>query len=284
MQIRKAKRTFVYYKNFILWRYKKYLHSRNINKWDENVIVIRTHVIDDPLLSIYKKCVESFKKENVYILFDATNNLLENELKKNENGTTLLKSKIISVTETMCRKVSPLHKNAMYSASAHVMLSAAGIRSSFQFMWLIEGDVYCHGDIKKCLECTLENQADFLAKPTAETSEMEFRTYDEGPNWPWWSCIEGRLASVPLSKRKGCFFPIIRCSKLFLNLLDIHLPVSSGYCEVYFPTLCDFYGLKLSALPPSVFGEFQHRPALDYGKIKANPANHKLYHPVKSFK
>jgi hypothetical protein len=260
------------------------LVPRPKNSWARNVFVIRTHLLTDPCLALYTKFVEEFGPDQVFLLYDETKTSLDQALLGNGKAAgTIARDRIIPVSETVCRRLSPLHRNAMYSAAAHVICASKGVRGTFGFLWLVEGDVYCHGSIKQCLQPTLRSDADFLAKPTGEPTQQVFRCPDANPKWPWWRSLEGNVAEVPLRQRKGCFFPVIRCSRDFVDLLERRLANSSGYCEVYFPTLCHSYGMRLCPLPASIFGEFRHRPPVNFKRIITSPDDNRLYHPVKSF-
>jgi hypothetical protein len=252
--------------------------------WQQTIFVIRTHLLSESFFNLYTKCVEEFGSDRVLVCFDETNRPLDEHIACNQVAAKILRRDcIITVSDTLCLRISPLHRTAMYSAAAHVVLSAAGAHKAFRFLWLIEGDVYCHGSIKQCLQPTLRSDADFLAKPTEKPIQQAFRTPDTNPKWPWWGSLQGDIAKTPLSERKGCFFPIIRCSKDFIRLLESNLTKSSGYCEIYFPTLCHTYGLRLSLLPTQMFGAFRYRPPVGYQQIITNPDDNRLYHPVKSF-
>jgi hypothetical protein len=256
------------------------------NSWLQTIFVIRTHLLNEPCLALYTKCVKEFGPDQVFILYDETQTSLDQELRANRNAaSTIPRNRIIPVSETVCRQLSPLHRSALYSAAAHVICASRGVPGTFRFLWFIEGDVYCHGSIKQCLQATLRSDADFLAKPTGEPTQQVFRTPNANPKWPWWRSLEGDAAEVPLRERKGCFFPVIRCSKDFVALLERRLADSSGYCEVYFPTLCHSYGMRLSPLPRSIFGEFRYRPIISWEALQlpASPPDNRLYHPLKSF-
>jgi hypothetical protein len=256
------------------------------NSWLQTIFVIRTHLLNEPCLTLYTKCVEEFGPDQVFILYDETQTSLGQELRANKNAaSTIPGNRIIPVCEAVCRRLNPLHRSAKYSAEAHVVCASKSIPATFRFLWMIEGDVYCHGSIKQCLQPTLRSDADFLAKPTEEPTQQVFRSPDANPKWPLWRSLQGDIAKVPLKERKGCFFPIIRCSKHFIELLENNLTKSSGFCEVYFPTLCRAYGLRLSSLPRGMFGEFCYRPPLSWEALQlhASPPDNRLYHPLKSF-
>jgi hypothetical protein len=101
--------------------------------------------------------------------------------------------------------------------------------------------------------------------------------------WYWWSKLEGEISKVPKNKRRGCFFPINRFSKRFLEVLEQNLSRSSGYCEVYFPTLCHVNGLVLKSMSLRAFGTFRCTPNMTTEEVqKIKPDDHRMYHPVKN--
>jgi hypothetical protein len=142
-------------------------------------------------------------------------------------------------------------------------------------LWLIEYDVYSN-DFKEALHPFNDVDADMLTK--IYTSKYNWRN----KKWFWWDKLEGEISNVPMEQRRRCFFPINRFSKKFLQVIEQNLSKSSGYCEVYFPTLCHINGLILKSMPSNTFGTFRYQPAIPYHEIESiKKQDYRLYHPVK---
>ena len=79
--------------------------------------------------------------------------------------------------------------------------------------------------------------------------------HSENQRWPWWRDINGELRELmPIPDRMRSFFPLTRYTPAMLMLLEEHLGRSSGFCEVYVPSLAVYYGLTAAPLPDGMEG------------------------------
>ena len=61
------------------------------------------------------------------------------------------------------------------------------------------------------------------------------------------------------ARRWKSFFPITRYTPALLTLLDDNIGRSSGFCEVYVPTLAVYHGLTVAPLPENMTGPMSPR-------------------------
>lgn len=267
-----------------------FLWSNNNAKLSKvrNVYVIRTHLLNDHVQGAFRQMQEQLGKENVFVLFDETKGAPDApHTKWNAPEGVSTGPAIITINEADCQKLNRLHNEgkltgSMEKVEAQVCACYRAIRCQYDYLWFIEYDVYCQ-DYKAALLPFNKVKADMLTRGTNYKYKWWIRTPFNNKKWPHWSKLQGEIAEVPLKKRRGCFFPINRFSKNFLQVLDQNLSKSSGYCEVYFPTLCQANGLKLKPMNLNAFGTFRFKPSLSSEEIQSIPnRDHRLYHPVKA--
>jgi hypothetical protein len=165
---------------------------------------------------------------------------------------------------------------------AQVYSCYVAIKREYDYLWFIEYDVYTN-DFKLALSPFDQVKADMLTKGTLHKYYKWIRSPLITRRWFWWNKLDGEFSSLPKNKQRGCFFPINRFSKRFLNVLEQNLSKSSGYCEVYFPTLCHVNGLILKSMSLSAFGTFRCTPKLTPEEVnKIKPKDRRMYHPVKN--
>ena len=155
---------------------------------------------------------------------------------------------------------------------------------NFEYVWFIEYDVRCSGSFKKAFKLCDDVKGDFMACGGSE-GQCRVRRASEDPSWCWWQYVEGGISSVEMKDRVGVFFPMTRLSRAMFEALRGEFGRSTGFCEVYFPTLCLHSGLLLTALPSQVIGKFRYRPTIDHdewSKILSISSDHRFFHPVKA--
>jgi hypothetical protein len=245
-----------------------------------NVYVLRTHLLNKHIIDMFTRMSAQLGKDRVFMLFDET------------HGTTTLptvrwsaventdQSSIITIDEDDCQEINSLHNTGTHSGSmhkveAHVYACYKKIRQDYDYLWLIEYDVYSN-DFKASLSSFDNVYSDMLTK--IYTGKYSWRN----KNWFWWDKLEGEISSVPMKQRRRCFFPVNRFSKKFLKVIEQNLSKSSGYCEVYFPTLCYINGLVLKSMSSKAFGVYRYQPVISTNEIeKISSYDNRLYHPVK---
>jgi hypothetical protein len=217
-------------------------------------------------LNAWDKIVKNIGISNVYLLFDNTkSNMTDTFLKQYKNN-------IILVTDQKCKDKNPFFKNQVITCEFGLIIAYDYLKQQnklFDYIWLIENDVYCDGNYLECFNISNEPN-DFLATYVADYSE-------ENKDWVHWKSIEGEIAPLDLSQRVKSFFPITRYSIKLLDSLKENLGKSSGFCEVYIPTLAKYNNLTYGNVNPKMIGEFQFYKIIDNKNIPNNNDN-RLWH------
>lgn len=273
---------------FVLWiLYMTIRAQQHYGK--KNIYVLRTHLVNNTVLHRYDTLKNQLGADNVFMLIDVTKDEVMQDLVKSKVPYVHWKDRnnvshphVITVTEQDCLEMNSLHVNGVQSCEAHFVACKTALScENYFYMWMIEYDVYCHGDWKNFMNRVNRIRADLLCKGFDDAFAEDIMTPYNNPQWYWWSSLTGSMTKVKLEDRRGCFFPVVRCSKVFLEVLENNLHINSGFCEVYFPTLCYINNLVLEAIPLSSFGIFRFKPVLDIKDIQKMPMNSKLYHPLK---
>lgn len=155
-------------------------------------------------------------------------------------------------------------------------------QESFDYIWNWETDVRCNGHYADCLADTATMPQDLLcALPPYSNAEWK--------DWARWHQLAGRLGETPREHRHGCFMPFFRLSRRALELVDAELQVSTGYLEIFFPTLMIQHNLTLGAVPTYDIGIVRYED-LRYLKLTkefvenfARKPDGRFYHPVKDW-
>jgi hypothetical protein len=244
-------------------------------------------VVNDFVKTMFEQMQNQLGRENVYLLFDETNGPVgQPHVKWNDPYGASGGPAIITINEKDCEAINRLHNKgtyagSMYKVEAQIFACYKAIRRNYDYLWFIEYDVYCK-DFNAALRPFDRIKADMLTK----ASPHRFQTWVRKPwvnvKWFWWDKLEGEISKVPIRRRRGCFFPVNRFSKKFLQVMEQNLSKSTGYCEVYFPTLCRVNDLVLKLIPPGSFGTYRYKPNITAEEVRKIPQqDHRLYHPVK---
>lgn len=247
----------------------------NIKNSMKNVYVLCCHYTNERILKLYEQLQGDFGVECVYMLLDVSNIDTINNMK----NLILFSNDIAKAIDPFIDKFNMPGMGHRIEAKMVYCNYVISQELDFKYMWFIEYDVFCKGSFKSVLSPCEEIESDLLAKGSDTTSEV--MTFDNRKNWCWWNDIFGELGAVPIELRIGCFLPIVRVSKELLYLLKDNLGKSTGFCEVYIPTLCCACGLKYEVIPSYVFGKFQYRPVIFFDDVINTSEENKLYHPVK---
>lgn len=196
-----------------------------------DAVAIRAHEDTPQLRRMVQTWGDSLGPDRVFILFDAT-----------KHPPPRL-PRVLVYTDEVCRRANPYHTSNWHNAEYPISLLS---HIKAPFVWMIESDVGCDGDIATCLaKCT--STADFLG--------FQVRRYTEtNADWAWWTSLDGALKGIPMQDRMACFFPVTRYSTAMLQAVRDHMGVSSGHCEAYIPTLAAVNGLRVEQLPTSMHG------------------------------
>ena len=275
-------------------------------------VVLRAHMADAGTLRALERLRADLGRDRVYVLYDATKNPWDPEAWP--EGTVARawrdvaptapgapRADVLVFDDADCLRLNAMHDRgyghtdvvswSFWHAETcivmcHAFLASMGV--ACEHVWIVEYDVRCHGSMRDALaRCdAAAPDADFLAKGGGEAQRFALREHADDPGWCWFSHIEGRLATAaPPERRVGAFFPMVRVSSALVRAAAAELGHSTGFCEVYLPTLCRAVGLRAEAMPADVFGVFQYRPALEEAVFEAGaasvPPTNMLYHPVK---
>jgi hypothetical protein len=284
---------------------------------ERDYYIIRAHIVSKKVIHLYEQLVAKSKARTL-ILFDITQyhpklDTYENKVNKIKDECDVLghkdvgvfrfndtidvsiydKSSIVfvTITETDCLSINKLHckgynRGSLYKIEAQILGLFQFINNNDQHfpsllnMWYIEYDVYCHGSFQEVINRFSDVDTDLLIKGSDRGSAI--RTKRNERRWVWWSGLEGEIANTKDEDKRGCFLPIMRMSRAFLECLQKNVGISSGFCEVYFPTLCIVNGLSLSTLPDDIFATFTYKANLNFSIINKSEPNNKLFHPLKT--
>lgn len=266
------------------------------------VYVLRTHFVDDTLLTCFRKMRADLGDDRVFMLLDSTSVQGAASARMYDEFTVKGyansgRADVFTITEQECSALNPLHAmhnlpGVRYRVDTHIGAAAIALASfgsgfgctDYEYMFMIEYDVACRGDWKRALQACDSVDADLLAK--GGDDRYAVRNYHECPGWVWWNDVFGRVAEqVPVQERLGCFFPVVRLSKRMLDAVLAEFGHSTGYCEVYLPTLCVARGMKYVSLPHECIGIIRFEPNIDIDSqellVGCRSGVDCLFHPVK---
>lgn len=262
-----------------------------------SVVVLRTHFWDAHVQRLFNKLTADLGADRVYCIFDATHaspatlSMLGSVAWSRSLDLSQSPARVVTMTEADCGSINAMHfvgkpgeVGSKYRGETHnvAMYRALRSRPDWDYMWVMEYDVHCQGSFAKPLQACDSIHADFMAKGC--DTGFEVRTGRNDPGWCWWPDRYGPdLSRVPVADLHGCFYPLTRYSRAFLDVLDADLGRNSGFCEVYIPTLCVLSSLTYRPMPAEVFGTFRFFNPMHPLEFAGKPADDRLYHPVKPF-
>jgi len=220
------------------------------------VVAICAHEDTPHLRRMLADFRRSLGADRVYLLFDASKTAPPRD------------RHLLTFTNAECAARNPFHKSNWHNAEGKIIaLKKALDETGEPFVWMIESDVGCDGDIATCLSRCRDSRADFMAFRT--------RAYADEPGWAWWESLRGEIADrVPVEDRVGCFFPVTRYSRAMVGAFDRNMGKSSGQDEAYIPTLAIAEGLVVDEIPAGVEGDVGFAI---YATLPGR-GDHRLYH------
>lgn len=248
----------------------------------KNLYVYRTHFWNKFIQSQWESLCRDVGPEHCFLLFDDSKNPVPDYFHSHQvmrcrqviHGESSLSSiRVIAINQKECEDMNRLHKcNKEQVESQLVLFFLSCPVRDFDFLWLLEYDVYCDGNWLSTLERANSYHQDFLSVDVFE--------YKEEPLWGHWFKMYGRIRLKPsISDRVKCFFPITRFSQRFLSQLLQCIGRLSGFCEVYIPTLAKKLGLSYANVPKSMLGEmFVYSDSKEV--IPPQKKDDTLYHPI----
>ena len=163
---------------------------------------------------------------------------------------------VFTHTEDTCKRINPLHKSIKYSLDSVLWHVYENVKDKdFDYLWLLEDDVYVDGSLDDVIRKNSHRNDEFLASFVEDYGENEKEL-----NWMWWEALDGSTETPPaLENRVKSFFPVTRYSKRFLKEIHTRIGVYSGYCEVYIPTLAKQLGYTYGNLEDDSIGDLSLR-------------------------
>ena len=155
---------------------------------------------------------------------------------------------------------------------------------NYDYYWHIEDDVRFHGDWKYLFDSFLDCDADFVA--------CHIHTFEQDPNWPWWSSLKYQDKPVSNENSVRSFNAVRRISNKALAFLHQSMQDGwSGHHEVLMPTLLYNNGFKISDfggdgsfVPKGQENKFYTHESMSHLPIELGAVMNRIYHPIKDIK
>lgn len=213
-----------------------------------HAIALKVHSCNDQVMYTLQRLRNELPTSvPIIVVFDNTKGGFKQELARH------LTPYLLS-TDQQLQQVNGLHKDTWYNNdSLLISLWRSGMLSpDTDFLWLIEYDVFCDGNWFHAMASTSGMMHDMLA------TYME-RYNQSNETWMWWPHMNATNEKdiVPRKRRVKSFAPVCRFSRRAMQVLDAHAGRTSGYCEVYIPTILDASNCTWANLPNSMLGDFQ---------------------------
>jgi len=247
----------------------------------KNIYILRTHKWN---AKIEQNFSTFLSMENAYVVHDDTRNkeypagcevrCFNSNVNEHPNERYLL------VNEKECKQTNPLHSSLWEHPNTLLEILANYFEPlDYDHMWVVEYDVYCHGDWKSCLLACDGKTEDFLA--------TELKEYPQSRAWYHWKTKPlfkvGKSIKPPvLNECIKCFFPVTRYSKRFLRHLNEKRGHCIAFCEIYVPTICKLNAFTIGDVEKEIIGSyFSYSSWKDKNKTLHLPFDNRLYHPDK---
>lgn len=239
--------------------------------------VIRAHSNISVVNDVFQKMQRELGVNNVFLTFDDTlTNWPFGESMRITQLRTRKSPNVLLFNRSECEAVMVGVSQHMqyWDQPALVLFHRHMADISYDYLWRFESDVRCNGDYMECLSGTFALHQDLICShaPNQNTAG--------DPGWHWFK-ISGRLANVTLNQRWGCFTPAVRLSRRAMQLVSDEMGVSSGFLEVFYPTLIAHHGLTMTELPVYDRGYIGLHPEEAVKLLDIPHKDNRLYHPVK---
>jgi hypothetical protein len=216
-----------------------------------------------------KRLLAELPRKRLFVLFDNSKNAMRADFMRKYGDRVILH------TEAQCKELNPQQENLWKNVEGPLIVMLRFLRSNFPAFthaWMIEHDIYCGGSWARALRLADGKGEDLLAtKVSPWTRQLR--------DWWWWDALRGRMRdAVPLKARHKCFFPLVRLSRAMLECVEENVGRSTGYCEVYIPTLAHSAGLTLDNLPPEMLGKWEHTVQLRASELPLLRRDNRLHH------
>lgn len=258
-----------------------------------NAIIYLTHHSnehDNIQLSHLTETYNCQRCENdIYVVLDITHgdSTAERPFHIETHSGKLINLKLIKLTETeVTDALRPLNyvfeyyettSNPLFYGNCMLMIMHVWMNllrhSDYDYVWVIEHDVYFKGDWSYLFDFFADKDDDFIPAQINPYS-LEF----------WHAHQHNFKEDIPLSEFLVSFNPIMRLSRKALDTLDeSYQKGSSGFYEIFPATLFNHLGMKQYDICSYGFAD---RQRFTYIKNRSLPAglmtvDNYLYHPVK---
>lgn len=216
------------------------------------IVCLRAHISDAMTCFNAYKLISEFGQGRVLLLFDNTKGAFENS----ELQRIFSPGQVIIVTEDSSKKMHSFHKSqwsTVESAFVSIYLHAKKNMPEcvpWEDIWIVESDVYCDGHYGTIFNtCASERNEDLVA-----VRNIVPESNHEGKDDWWWNHLEGKIAEVSLKERVGIFLCVMRASRAYFEALSTTMNQSSGFCEVFLPTVAKVNNLMQGWIPERFIG------------------------------
>ena len=260
----------------------------------KTLIFMRTHYIDDAVISEYKKLKNSLSEnEDILLFIDNHTNFLNTD----KHGLTI--ERIGENSEKCFLYDKFIHESlklpyytddpnntdlgqVMWYCSDFPLYIVRKYLPDYDYYWSIESDVFCNGNTYKVFFDKYRTNSDLIIH--------DFRDVSIDPGWAWQNLSDWVYYDM---NKYGGFFPILRVSGEALDFLyqrrlehaklfEKAKNIGSNrwiYCELFVPTELANNGFACQGLETENLRYFPEYN-LNKQRIFENP-DFKLYHPVK---
>mgnify|MGYP003705815909 CR=1 FL=1 len=272
-------------KSYILDIWNNILFSLKTNVFAIKLHWFNEHIVNE-IIKIYRDISHN---SYIIILFDQTRTDFEKQIEKHQELLKIFNidyelerpintHTIVITDDNNLKKINNLHLNNEYNLdSCLINLYRKTQHLDIKYYWQTEYDIRFNGDYNFLYNNI--GDCDYLAN--------EFRNdYEKTKNyWWWWNNLDNWSCDTTNLVRCLTFF--IRISKKFMHIINENAGIKSGFCELYFSTLCKNSNLTYDNIPQQIKGNpfhFSNSKPEDYYKelIKSGKYHNCLFHPIKN--
>jgi hypothetical protein len=225
----------------------------------------------------WRKMKQAFANDPVFVLYDST---------RKPWSCLYPVSNLFIVNSDVCKQDNPLHQSSYQTVESSLMLLYKYVQEnniSFDYLYLIEYDVYCPGNW-----FTTFQKIDKIKPFDFAATHVEPYHAKQNGGWHFWKNPGWQTAdehSHLLEKKKDkrfwwkSFFPVTVYSNTFLSIFqNRYYGQLTGYCEILFPSVAFWEGCKIVNLPSNMIGSIYR---FDRAVSNIKGTDNRLYHPVR---
>lgn len=254
---------------------------------NQTAFLLASHKLDDYIIEQYNKLRKATEGiGDLYLL-------IENGISEHIPQDVLFYSFTVDTLNEL--GYEPIAETIVPGSNHFQVLQFYKEHPEYNYYWNIEYDVYFNGDWRYLFGGYEFVDSDFISSHIAH--------YHDLPSWMWWSSMQLKTLSIPLTDFIRSFNPIYRISNMALKRLDAVLKQhNAGHHEVFIPTvlynsgfsITDFGSSKCFSIPHvnkifyshgvddnDINCSMRFRPVFDRIDIEKNGMDNLLYHPIK---